>query len=152
MRAAAIGACIDVISCPMPTQVSLFGGSSKPSVVCLSRRAKERVEWQADFYASCLLMPKEMVVAAWRERFGNANPRILRRKNRIAPPGDASDELTGAIHSYEQQRDNEALQEFVPLRGTVQGLGRCHAHPTGETRPASSRGSAPRGPWLSAST
>jgi hypothetical protein len=59
---------------------------------------------------SCLLMPKAMVVAVWQERFGNANPRILRRKNRIALPGD---ELTAAIRSYEQQRDDEALQEFV---------------------------------------
>jgi Zn-dependent peptidase ImmA (M78 family) len=93
-----------------PTQMSLFGGSSKPSVVCRSSQAKERIEWQADFYASCLLMPKAMVVAVWQERFGNANPRILRRKNRIALPGD---ELTAAIRSYEQQRDDEALQEFV---------------------------------------
>jgi Zn-dependent peptidase ImmA (M78 family) len=98
---------------PDATQISLFGGSSKPSVVCRSSQAKERVEWQADFYASCLLMPKAMVVAAWRERFGNANPRILQRKNRFALPGDAGDELTAAIRSYEQQRDNEALQEFV---------------------------------------
>ena len=95
------------------TQISLFGGSSKPSVVCRSSQAKERIEWQADFYASCLLMPKAMLVAVWRERFGNANPRILRRKNRIALPGNAGDELTAAIRSYEQQRDDEALQEFV---------------------------------------
>lgn len=67
-----------------PTQMSWFGGSSKPSMVCRSSQAKERIEWQADFYASCLLMPKTMVVAVWQERFGNANPRILRRKNRIA--------------------------------------------------------------------
>lgn len=96
-----------------PAQQSLFGWSTKPAVVCRSSQATERVEWQADFYASCLLMPRAMVAAAWRERFGNANPRILRRKNRVALPGGVNDEINAAIRSFEQQRDDDALQEFV---------------------------------------
>ena len=39
-------------------QASLFDGSAEPSVVCRSSQAKEPIEWQADFYASCLLMPR----------------------------------------------------------------------------------------------
>ena len=70
-----------------------------------------------DFYLACFLKCSGYDLidlrATGRRRVGNANPRILRRKNRIALPGDAGDELTAAIRSYEQQRDNEALQEFV---------------------------------------
>ena len=43
--------------------------SRRPTVVCRSSQAKEPVEWQADFYASCLLMPRKLVMAAWDEMF-----------------------------------------------------------------------------------
>ena len=54
-----------------PAQTSLVGGSSVPSVICRSSRAKERVEWQADFYASCLLMPRNLVFREWKREFGD---------------------------------------------------------------------------------
>ena len=65
-----------------PAQTTIFGGPTEPSVICRSSQAKEPIEWQADFYASCLLMPKKLVIEAWRERFGNTNARILKRKDR----------------------------------------------------------------------
>lgn len=96
-----------------PAQASLFGGPAQPTVVCRTSQAKERVEWQADFYASCLLMPRPMVFAAWRERFGNHNPRILRRKNRL-PVGEIKDtEIRAVIESFELNRDDENLDHFV---------------------------------------
>jgi hypothetical protein len=52
-----------------PAQVSLFNEPAPPSVVCRSSQAKEPVEWQAEFYASCLLMPRKLVMAAWDEMF-----------------------------------------------------------------------------------
>ena len=60
-----------------PTQAALFGGSAAPSIVCRSSQAKERVEWQADFYASCLLMPRKLIFETWRERFGTIAPFIF---------------------------------------------------------------------------
>jgi hypothetical protein len=39
---------------PTRDQGSLLIGAARPTVVCRSSQAKERVEWQADFYASCL--------------------------------------------------------------------------------------------------
>jgi len=30
----------------------------EPTVICRSSQAKERVEWQADFFSFCLLMPR----------------------------------------------------------------------------------------------
>ena len=65
-----------------PAQAALFGGPAAPSVICRSSQAKERVEWQADFYASCLLMPRKLVIAAWYEMFPDRKPRVLQPASR----------------------------------------------------------------------
>lgn len=57
-------------------QGALFADVPKPTVVCRSRD-KERVEWQADFYASCLLMPRRLVHAEWQDRLGRTKPLLL---------------------------------------------------------------------------
>lgn len=57
-------------------QTSLFEDTSKPAVICRSSQAKQSVEWQADFYASCLLMPKAMVLAEWRKKFQCDSPLV----------------------------------------------------------------------------
>lgn len=69
-----------------PAQVSLFNGPAPPSVVCRSSQAKEPVEWQADFYASCLLMPRKLVMAAWDEMFPDRKPRVLQPRTPINHP------------------------------------------------------------------
>jgi IrrE N-terminal-like domain len=69
-----------------PAQVSLFNEPAPPSVVCRSSQAKEPVEWQADFYASCLLMPRKLVMAAWDEMFPDRKPRVLRPEMPIGHP------------------------------------------------------------------
>ena len=60
-----------------PGQASLFAGPIPPSVVCRSSQAKEPAEWQADFYASCLLMPRKLVFAAWDEMFPDRKQRVI---------------------------------------------------------------------------
>src|SRR3954452_5664525 len=42
-------------------QTSFLDEASEPKFVCRSSQAKKREEWQADFYASCLLMPRKMI-------------------------------------------------------------------------------------------
>ncbi|MBM3567333.1 MAG: ImmA/IrrE family metallo-endopeptidase [Alphaproteobacteria bacterium] len=96
-----------------PAQIALFVGPTPPAVICRSSQAKDRVEWQADAYASCLLMPKDLLIEAWRERFGDNNARILKRNSRLTLPGNVGDEIASALRSYDQQRYNEALNEFV---------------------------------------
>jgi len=58
-------------------QVSFFAEAPAPSVVCRSSQAKEPIEWQADFYASCLLMPRKLVMAAWDDMFPDRKPRVV---------------------------------------------------------------------------
>jgi IrrE N-terminal-like domain len=69
-----------------PAQVSLFNEPTPPSVVCRSSQAKEPIEWQADFYASCLLMPRKLVMAAWDEMFPDRKPRVLQPRTPVNHP------------------------------------------------------------------
>lgn len=57
-------------------QATMFDDPAEPSFVCRSSDAKERVEWQADFYASCLLMPRALLYPIWISRFGSLKPLI----------------------------------------------------------------------------
>jgi Zn-dependent peptidase ImmA (M78 family) len=91
----------------------LFGDTPRPTVVCRTSQAKERVEFQADLYASCLLMPRKLVMQAWFERFGNDHPRVLRRKDRIVVLGDAEDEIVTPVRAFDETRDNEAMEHFA---------------------------------------
>ncbi len=63
-------------------QPSLFGDKPEPSIVCRSGSRKDPMEWQADTFSGFLLMPKDMVLAAWQRRFGSLTPYIA--KNEMA--------------------------------------------------------------------
>ena len=69
-----------------PAQAFLFGGQATRPVVCRSSQAKERVEWQADFYASCLLMPRKLVLAAWSQAFPDHKRRVLQPRTPTTHP------------------------------------------------------------------
>jgi len=53
-------------------QRSLFEETpTKPAYVCRSTEAKKPVEWQADFFAACALMPRPMVISEWESWRGD---------------------------------------------------------------------------------
>jgi len=95
-----------------PTQAALFGGSAAPSIICRSSQAKEPVEWQADFYASCLLMPRKLIFETWRERFGTTAPFIfeINKSNPIFAP-----RRSNWIHisrAFESERDTHKKPDY----------------------------------------
>jgi Zn-dependent peptidase ImmA (M78 family) len=49
-------------------------GTLQPDVVCRSSERKKPVESQADKFAASLLMPRQMVFAAWEEHHGVCGP------------------------------------------------------------------------------
>jgi hypothetical protein len=59
-----------------PNQTSPFDALSEPTVVCRSSQKKERIELQADYFASCMLMPRRCVFDVWN---GLLNDRIPTR-------------------------------------------------------------------------
>ena len=92
-------------------QGSLFSREREPTIVCRKSQAKERIEWQADYFASALLMPRTMVMVAWRERFGDAHPRIIRRRPRLE--GRPSEDMDRALARLKQNQDDTALERFA---------------------------------------
>jgi hypothetical protein len=58
-------------------QAFLFEASHKPTVICRVSAAKEPIEWQADFFSSCLLMPRRRVHKEWQECLGRTRPLLL---------------------------------------------------------------------------
>ena len=54
-----------------------------------------------------------LVMQAWRERFGNDYPRMIRRKDRIVVPCDVDEEIAAAVRSFDQARDDELLEHFA---------------------------------------
>lgn len=67
-------------------QISLFDAQPRPAAVCRSSQAKAPIEWQADYYASCLLMPRKLVSAAWNEQFPDGSPRVLQPRYPVNHP------------------------------------------------------------------
>jgi hypothetical protein len=97
-----------------PAQVSLFSNLPSASVVCRSSQAKEPVEWQADFYASCLLMPRKMVFATWDEAFPDRKQRVLQPAMPIDHPFVEIDRLRcGTSGTYFTGDDDVVLEHFA---------------------------------------
>jgi hypothetical protein len=102
-----------------PAQALLFGGKAEPSVVCRSSHAKERVEWQADFYASCVLMPRKLVFAAWNEVFPDRKQRVLQPRTPTPHPFIEIPRTDCRIgNNGSPEADNKALDRIArPLAG-----------------------------------
>jgi hypothetical protein len=56
---------------------------------------------------------RKLVFQAWRDRFGNDDPRMLRRQDRIVVPCDVDEEIAAVVRSFDQARDDEVLEHFV---------------------------------------
>ncbi len=96
-----------------PNQTSLFAGYSQPAIVCRSSQAKASVEWQADLYASSLLMPQAMISDAWQEQFGDIVPYTLPPKSRMNIRGSNGRATDATKKILERTWDDYKLEGFV---------------------------------------
>lgn len=92
-----------------PAQGSLVDTSGPPSVICRKGDAKERVEFQADLYASCLLMPRRMGHFEWKERLGRSSPLLLRD---LRPNGSVMMRAGRRVHEL-GQREVDAVDDAL---------------------------------------
>jgi Zn-dependent peptidase ImmA (M78 family) len=98
-----------------PAQTSLLEPNAAPSVVCRTSQAKERIEFQADLYASCVLMPRRLVFAAWDKTYPDRKPRVLE------PPTPVQhswveikrDRMIVDGWAHEIDTDEQVLNQFV---------------------------------------
>jgi IrrE N-terminal-like domain len=97
-----------------PAQTSLLDSDAPPSVICRSSQAKARIELQADFYASCVLMPRKLVFAAWDEAFPDRKQRVLRPAEPIDHPFVEIQRFECGIPGAEfAESDDQALDSFA---------------------------------------
>ena len=119
-----------------PARVFLL---NEPSVVCRSIRAKKSIEWQADFYASCLLMPLKLVMAAWEEMFPDRKPRVLQTRTPINHPfvevprvesqvgdRDCSETDDNVLDSIARPLAEQFLVSPIAMRIRLEKLGLLH--------------------------
>jgi len=55
-------------------------------ILCRTSQAKAPIEWQADTFASCLLMPEEMVRKAFKQTFGSSSIELVNVESSYAGP------------------------------------------------------------------
>ena len=65
----------------IPEQATLFYISTAPSIVCRSSQRKDSMEWQADRFASYLLMPEDRIINFWREIRGGIDQYMAFEEN-----------------------------------------------------------------------
>ena len=53
-----------------PNQIDLFSANSSPNIVCRDSNSQTREEFQANYTAACILMPRDLLAQAVREYYG----------------------------------------------------------------------------------
>jgi Zn-dependent peptidase ImmA (M78 family) len=97
-----------------PAQTSLLDVDATPSVICRTSQAKARIELQADIYASCVLMPRKLVFAAWDEAFPDRKQRVLRPVKPIDHPYVEIQRWNwSAFGAKAEDDDNLTLEHFT---------------------------------------
>jgi hypothetical protein len=106
-----------------PAQSALFDGRGQPAVVCRAGNKKIPVEWQADTFASYLLMPKALVVAAWTEWRGNLDPVVLADLPPV-PVADGRDAANATLDRFSKHLAEklEVSAEAMRIRLEILGL------------------------------
>jgi len=100
-------------------QTSLFAAASEPTVICRSSQAKEPIEWQADFFSSCLLMPRRRVREEWKKCLGHTHPLLL---SDLRPNGQTMMRAQTLI--YEEGRNEAAAVEDALFENVAKPIAR----------------------------
>ena len=95
-------------------RIFLCDAPSEPTVICRASEEYKRIEWQANFFASCLLMPRRPVYGKWKECLGRTRPLLL---SDLRPNGRGM--MRDAQSMVYEQADDDALFEEVakPIAG-----------------------------------
>jgi Zn-dependent peptidase ImmA (M78 family) len=73
------------------TQAQTGDGPGNKTIVCTTANAKEPIEWQADYFASCLLMPEREMREAF-EKVCCPEPIVIRHARRLTKNGAPCEE------------------------------------------------------------
>jgi hypothetical protein len=124
-----------------PAQLSLFGWPQQPAVSFRSRVLHElvtnppfyaEIESEADFYAYCLLMPSDLIFAAWEEMYPDCKRRVLGpitpeegfvEVSCVPSSDDRSMNDEERLDRFCQPLSNRFLVSAAHMRDRLEGLG-----------------------------
>jgi Zn-dependent peptidase ImmA (M78 family) len=93
------------------TMGDLFGGPAQPSIICRTSQQKERVEIQADLFASCLLMPRTPLASAWR--LGPERLKVSELRSRRPKPLAGASTWRRRTHIDPREEQDSAIELIV---------------------------------------
>lgn len=82
-----------------PNQGKLFDGRGQPAFICRSSQ-KPPAEWQADYFAGCLLMPREVVRSEWHEWRGNLDPVTVQQLPAVTIKNDPKENENATLEKF----------------------------------------------------
>lgn len=82
-----------------PNQGKLFDGRGQPAFICRSSE-KPPAEWQADFFAGCLLMPREVMRSAWSAWRGGLDPVAVQQLPAVTAHADLKRNQSAAMDRF----------------------------------------------------
>ena len=90
-----------------------LGAARAAEATCWTSQTTRRGEWQANHYASCLLMPRPMIVAAWNDRFPDHQRRVLQPRSPVDHPcGDVSRGTASCGEADRRARDDQDMERL----------------------------------------
>lgn len=97
-------------------------GTPKPDVVCRSSEKSQPVEWQANTFAACLLMPRKMVFEEWSKFHGEEDGPIAIAELRARYAETAESIFYRGEPPVNQESKDAAMKEHYckPLADTFQ--------------------------------
>jgi IrrE N-terminal-like domain len=98
----------------------------RPAVVCRSSWEKEPAEWQANFYASCFLMPRRLVADALKQEFGTQNPivyELVKPRQAIRPHWNGPRSIAEVLGDMVKPHAYNVAKRCAPMFGvSVQAM------------------------------
>ncbi len=82
-----------------PKQGKLFDGRGQPAFVCRSS-VRPPAERQADMFAGCLLMPRDVLRSTWQQRHGSLDPVAVQQLPAVT------------LHAEAKRNENVAMERF----------------------------------------
>ena len=94
-------------------QTPFLGAAPAAEAICWPSPTTRRGEWQANHYASCLLMPRPMIMAAWDDRFPDQQRRVLQPRRPVDQPFvDVARGTASCGEADRWARDEQDLERF----------------------------------------
>ncbi|HRC25963.1 MAG TPA: ImmA/IrrE family metallo-endopeptidase, partial [Alphaproteobacteria bacterium] len=108
------------------TAPTLFDSGKEKIILCRQQDKKEPVEWQADTFASCLLMPAEKIFARFRQYMKSDKSRSIQelcdtyQRTRLIKIPRTEDEILGEIFG-DMAEDFKVSRQALIIR--LKGMG-----------------------------